>query len=414
MNVELFIAKRIQFKQDKGKSVSSPAVRIAIAGIALGLAVMIVAVAIVVGFKKEVSRKVIGFGSHIQITNFDSNNSYETQPVSVNDTVLGEIRRISGVKHVDCFATKPGIMKTNEDFQGIVLKGVDENYDWTFFRQSLVEGDVLDIRPDSVSTQVIISRYLADKLKFKTGDSFVTYFVGENVRARKFTIAGIYQTNFSEYDKLFVLGDIKQVKRLNQWDNDLVSGMEIRIDDFDRLDQIVDEMYVALDARVDRLGNTYYIRSIKQLNPMIFSWLDLLDVNVVVILILMLAVAGFTMISGLLIIILERTNMIGILKSLGQDNTSIRKVFLYVSFFLISKGLFWGNMIALSICFLQKQFGFLKLNPVEYYLSAVPIDLNIWHILLLNVGTLFVSMLMLTGPSYIIARISPVVSMKFT
>ncbi len=414
MNVELFIARHIRFKNNGEKNVSPPAVRIAVIGIALGLAVMILSVAIIVGFKKEVSNKVIGFGSHIQIMNFDSNTSYETYPIAVDGAILNEILQTPEVKHVDCFATKPGIIKTEEDFQGIVVKGVDQNYDWAFFRQHLKEGDVLHIQPDSTTTNVLISAYLADKLKFNLGDSFITYFVGEEVRARKFTITGIYQTNFSEYDKLFVVADIKQVRRLNQWNDSLVSGVEIQVKNFDQLDNITDKFSDVFNNRRDQQGNIFYVRSIKQLNPMIFSWLDFLDTNVVIILILMLTVAGFTMISGLLIIILERTNMIGILKSLGEDNASIRKVFLYVSFFLISKGLLWGNVIALSLCFLQKQFGFLKLNPVNYYLTTVPIDLNIWHVLLLNAGTLLVTMLMLIIPSYIIARISPVISMKFT
>ncbi len=413
MSLESFIAKRIRFNSAGEKQVSPPAIRIAIIGMALGLAVMILAVAIIVGFKKEVSNKIIGFGSHIQISNFDSNSSYETHPIAVSDTLMNTLRNIKGIQHVECFATKPGIIKTDSDFQGVVLKGVDENYDWSFIRENLTDGTIPEIDPENTGTSVVISKELADKLLLKTGDSFLTYFVQEDVRMRKFKISGIYQTNFQEFDKLFIFADIKQIRKLNQWDKDMVSGLEIQIDDFNRLDQMVDEIYYACGYRQDRLGNTYYVRSIKQLNPMIFSWLDILDTNVAVILILMLAVAGFTMISGLLIIILERINMIGILKGLGANDISIRKIFLRISFFLILKGLFWGNMIAIGICVIQKYFGILKLNPKDYYLSIVPIDLNIWHLLLLNICTLLVSMLMLIGPSYIIARISPAKTIRF-
>ncbi len=410
---ESFIAKRIRFNQAGGKKVSPPAIRIAIIGMALGLAVMILSVAIVVGFKKEVADKVIGFGSHIQISNFDNNSSFETRPITFNDSTLSVINNIPGIKHISCFATKPGIIKTDKDFQGIVLKGVDQNYDWDFFRQNLEEGDILNINQDEASNHVIISRYLANKLNLNNGDSFISYFIGDEIRARKFKIGGIYKTDFAEYDQLFVLADIKQIRKLNGWDSDMVSGMEILLTDFNHLDETSDAIYSHLGYKQDRLGNTYYIRSIKELNPMIFSWLDLLDMNVIIILILMLSVAGFTMISGLLIIILERANMIGILKALGANNTSIRKVFLQVSFFLVIKGLIIGNIIAVSICFIQKQFGFLKLDPEVYYLSEVPIDLNITTLILLNICTLVISMLMLVGPSYIIAKISPAKTIRF-
>ncbi|MDR2627426.1 MAG: ABC transporter permease [Dysgonamonadaceae bacterium] len=408
-----FIAKRIRFNKGEKKQVSPPAIRLAIIGMALGLAVMILSVAIVIGFKREVSEKVIGFGSHIQITNYDSNASYEMHPIAVNDSLLSDIRTIPGIRHVALFATKPGIIKTDEDFQGIVLKGVDENYDWDFFRQNMQEGTVLNIQPDEISTDIVISRYLADKLQLKNGDSFLTYFVQDDIKARKFRIAGIYQTNFAEFDQLFVLSDIKQIKRLNQWDNDMVSGVEILTGDFDHLDAMQEKVSDVCEYRHDRLGNTYYVRSIKQLNPMIFSWLDLLDMNVVIILILMLAVAGFTMISSLLIIILERTNMIGILKAMGAGNTAIRKIFLRVSLSLVLKGLLWGNVIGISICLVQKYFSIFKLDPEVYYLSCVPVELSIRNLVLLNLGTLAVTMLMLVAPSYIIARISPAKTIRF-
>ncbi|WP_368340496.1 ABC transporter permease [Parabacteroides goldsteinii] len=412
MNLELFIARKIHFSKEGNRQVTPPAVRIAIVGVALGLAVMILSVAIVIGFKKEVRNKVIGFGSHIQITNFDNNSSYETMPIAVSDSLLQALRA-PGIKHIEGYATKMGILKTDSDFQGVVLKGIDTDYDWSFFRNNLKEGELLTIDPKKTSTDVIISRYLSDLLGLKLGDSILTYFVQEDVRARKFNIVGIYETGFMDYDKLFVLADIKQIRRLNGWEKDEVSGLELLVDDYDKLDQIAEDLYFNLVEKQDRHGNTYFTRSIKEMNPMIFNWLDVLDVNVVVILILIFAVAGFTMISGLLIIILERTNMIGILKALGENNVSIRKIFLYISFFLIGKGMLWGNVVGIAICLIQSHFRIIKLDPSIYYLDAVPIDLSIVSLILLNIGTLCASMLMMLGPSYLITKIDPAKSIRF-
>jgi len=413
MNLELFIAKKIHFSKEGDKQVTPPAVRIAMIGIALGLAVMILSVAIVIGFKKEVRNKVIGFGSHIQITNLDSNISYETSPIAVNDTLLADLSKTSGISHVERFATKPGLLKTDSAFQGIVLKGIGEEYDWTFFRKNLRAGKVFTVTPDKRGTDVIISKYLADRLHLKVGDGFLTYFVQENVRARKFTISGIYETGFLDYDKLFVLTDIKQVQRLSNWEDDQVSGLELQVNDYANLDSISEQLYFTYSEKLDRNGNTYYVRSIKDLNPMIFNWLDVLDINVVIILVLMMAVAGFTMISGLLIIILERTNMIGILKALGHDNQGIRKIFLYISFFLIGKGMVWGNVIGIGLCLIQAKFQPISLDPSIYYLDAVPVDLNILTWVLINIGTLAAAMLMMLGPSYLITKIDPAKSIRF-
>lgn len=413
MNLELFIARKIHFSKEGNRQVTPPAVRIAIVGVALGLAVMILSIAIVIGFKKEVRNKVIGFGSHIQITNFDNNSSYETTPIAVSDSLLQALREFPGIKHIEGYATKMGILKTDSDFQGVVLKGIDTDYDWSFFRNNLKEGELLTIDPKKTSTDVIISRYLSDLLGLKLDDSVLAYFVQEDVRARKFNIVGIYETGFMDYDKLFVLADIKQIRRLNGWEKDEVSGLELLVDDYDKLDQIAEDLYFDLVEKQDRHGNTYFTRSIKEMNPMIFNWLDVLDVNVVVILILIFAVAGFTMISGLLIIILERTNMIGILKALGENNVSIRKIFLYISFFLIGKGMLWGNVVGIAICLIQSHFRIIKLDPSIYYLDAVPIDLSIVALILLNIGTLCASMLMMLGPSYLITKIDPAKSIRF-
>jgi lipoprotein-releasing system permease protein len=271
----------------------------------------------------------------------------------------------------------------------------------------------LNVRSDSTLPDVIISQSIADKLNLKLGDSFITYFVQEPLRARKFHITGIYQTYFSDYDKLFALLDIKQIQKLNQWDDDMVSGLEIYVKDYNRLDATADSLYFDLQLRKDRLNNTYLTRSVKQMKPEIFDWLSVLDLNVIVILALMLVVAGFSMISGLLIIILEKASMIGTLKALGQDNTSIRKVFLYLSAFLIGKGLLWGNLLAISLCLIQHYFGILKLNPEIYYLTKVPIDISVLSIVLINAGTFLITLIMLIVPSYLIANISPAKTIRY-
>lgn len=414
MNVELFIAKRI-YKGDKKneKRVSSPAIKIAIAGIALGLAVMIVAVSVIIGFKKEIREKVIGFGSHIQLTAFDNNVSYEYAPLSFSDTLARQLMNHPEIRHVQGFIVKAGIIKTDNDFQGIILKGIDEDYDWEFFKKNLIEGEVFQPNDTATVNPAILSKTIADKLHLKIGDNFITYFVQDPVRARRFKITGIYQTNFEDYDKLYIITQKNILRKLNGWDDDMVSGIEILVKDYNKLDQIAQDLFFEMSHQKDRLGNALYVRSIKDMNPMIFNWLSLLDMNVWVILMLMIAVSGFTMISGLLIIILERTNMIGMLKAMGARNFSIRKVFLYVSVFLIGQGLLWGNMIGLFLCFIQDKFHIIKLNPSIYYLSAAPIDINVLHLVLLNVGTLLVSLLMMIGPSYLVANITPAKSIQF-
>lgn len=414
MNLEIFIAKRIHFGKNKGeKRVSSPAIKIAIAGVAIGLAAMILSVSIVIGFKNEVRGKVVGFGSHIQITNFGNNSLYETAPICVDDALINKLQNINGIKHVEVFGTKPGIIKTDSAFQGIILKGIDQTYDWSFFKQNIVEGTILNTNDTTSTQQAIISQYVANKLNLKTGDSFICYFVEEPIRVRKFTITGIYSTNFEDYDKMFVITNIDLIRKLNDWESDQVSGIELLVNDYDKLDEIKQNVFLDMMAYRDRNDNTLYTRSIKEMNPMIFSWLDLLDMNVWVIIILMLAISVFIMISGLLIIILERTNMIGMLKVLGARNYSIRKTFLYVSSFLILKGMLWGNIIALVILLAQKYFGLIPLDPNTYYVSQMPVDINIFYILLINIGTLAVSVLMMVGPSYLIAKISPAKSIRY-
>lgn len=413
MSLSLFIARHIYRESDGGKQVSRPAVLIAMAGIAIGLAVMIISVAVVIGFKSEVRNKVIGFGSHIQITNLDAVNSYETHPVVADDSMMTALRAYPEIMHVQRYSTKPGMIKTDDAFQGMVLKGVGPEYDARFIKEYLLEGEIPAFSDSVSSNQVLISKPLADKMRLKLGDKIYTYYIQDDIRARRLTIAGIYQTDFSEYDNLFLLTDINLVNRLNGWEPTQVSGMELQVRDYDKLEDTTYEIALDTDNQRDKFGGTYFVRSIEQLNPQIFAWLDLLDLNVWVILFLMIGVAGFTMISGLLIIIIERTNMIGILKALGANNFTIRKTFLWFSVFLIGKGMLWGNVIGLAFCILQSQFGIFQLDPETYYVDTVPVSFNVLLFLLINIGTLLTSVLMLIGPSYLITKINPARSMRY-
>ena len=414
MNWKLFVAKRIYRSNEGGKEVSKPAIRIAMWGIAVGLAVMIIAVAVVVGFKNEVRGKVVGIGSDITVTDLDSQNSYETNPVSVNDSLMHVFRTTEGVKHVQRYSTKAGMIMTDDNFLGMVLKGVAEEYDWDFLRKHLQEGEIPAFTDTASSNRTLISRTIANKLHIQIGNKLYTYYVnGDKVRARRLEVVGIYQTNFSMYDDLFLLTDLYTVNRLNNWEPEQVSGVELEIKDYTRKEEIKELLRDKIDMKTDSYGSTYYVQSIEEMNPQIFAWLDLLDLNVWVILILMIGVAGFTMISGLLILILERTNMIGIYKALGADNWAIRKIFLSFSVFLIGRGMLWGNLIGLTFIVLQSQFHLFKLDPATYYVDAVPVEFNLWLYLLLNVCTLIVSVGMLVGPSYLITRIHPAKSIRF-
>lgn len=414
MDWKLFVARRIYRSKEGNKEVSKPAVLIATWGIAVGLAVMILSVAVVVGFKHEVRGKVVGLGSDITVTNFDAQKSYETVPVVAGDSLLDVLRTAEGVKHVQRYSTKPGMIMTDDNFLGMVLKGVASEYDWTFLKKHLLEGEIPAFSDTASTNRALISRTIANKLRVQTGDKLYTYYIeGENVRARRLEIAGIYQTNFTLYDDLFLITDLYTVNRLNSWKTDQVSGVELEVTDYELLETVKEIVREQVDMQTDRYGNTYYTQTVVDSNPQIFAWLDLLDMNVWVILILMTGVAGFTMISGLLIIILERTNMIGVLKALGADNLAIRKVFLSFSVFLIGRGMLWGNIIGLTFVGIQSYFRIFKLDPTTYYVDCVPVEFNLWWWLLLNVCTLIVSVLMLIGPSYLITRIHPAKSIRF-
>lgn len=409
-----FIARKIHFGKTAAKQkVSRPAVRIATIGIAVGLAVMLVTISVILGFKKEIQNKITGFGSHIQVVNFDNNNTYEMQPIEIADTLYRKISSTKGVKRVQKFATKPGIIKSSNEVQGIILKGVDTTFDWEFFGKNLIEGALPNYTNERISNEIIISSYLSKLLDLKVGDKFFTYFIQESVRARRFTVCGIYNTDFVDYDRLFIVGDMRHVQQLNNWAENQYSGLEILIDNFENIDLIADEIYFTTANRFDEAGNTYFVQTIEGLNPMVFSWLDLLDVNVMIIILLMLSVAGFNIISSLLILIIENTTLIGTLKAIGANNWLIRKVFLWQSTFLILKGMLWGNIIGIGVCLLQSYFQIIPLDAVNYYVSSVPISLNVLHIILLNLGTVCVTVLILIVPSYLIARISPSKVMRF-
>lgn len=412
MNLELLIARKILFDKKKNKTTFS-IINIAVGGIAIGLIVMILAISILAGFKTGIRKKVAGFGSHIQILNHDSNLSLETVPINKNQFFYKYIDSLPGVKHIQVFGQKAGIIKTADDFMGVLLKGIDQDFDWSFFSDNIIEGTNFTVIDGERTNDIIISKYIALRLKLKTNDKITVIFPQEPPRTRRFVIKGIYDTGLTEFDKVFLLCDIGHIQRLNDWSSDMVSGFEIIIDEFDRLTEMKETIYQIAGSTFLDDGTKLKVVDLKDKNPEIFDLLKLYDTNVWVILTLMLIVAGFNMVSGLLIIILERTNMIGILKALGTENFTIRKIFLWISAYLISKGLLWGNIIGLGICFIQNKFRFIKLDPANYDLSYVPVNLNISHIFLLNAGTMIITLFMLIFPSFIISRISPDKTLKF-
>jgi lipoprotein-releasing system permease protein len=413
LNTELFIAKRITFDKENKQSISRPIIKICIFGISLGLAVMIISVAIVVGFKHEIRKKIIGFGSHIQIVNYDLNTSFETSPISRNQHFYPSLDTIKGIKHIQVFATKPGIIKTRADIQGAIVKGVGSDFDWSFFNENLVEGKSFNVVDSAKTNEVLISKYLSLLLKLKVGDKFIMYFIDNRPRPRSFTVSGIYETSLEEFDRQFILADIGHIKKLNNWEDDEISGFEVLIDNYNDIDYMTYVVRSIAGSTFDDEGQKLQVINIKEKYPQIFDWLNLIDKNVWIILGLMLTVAAFNMISGLLILILDRTNMIGILKAIGTGNKSIKNIFLYQSAFLMVKALFWGNIIGLGICWIQDYFKVLKLDQTSYFIDYAPIDFNLFHIIILNIGTLVITMIILLLPSIIISNINPVKTIRF-
>ena len=407
MNLPLFIANRISGK-DK-ENLSGPVIRIAVITIALGLSVMILAVAVLVGFQTEIRNKVIGFSAHIQIDNFDENASYEASPVSMDQPFYPELDKVDGIKHIQVFTLKAGIIKTDDQLQGIVLKGIGPDYDWGFLKEHLTSGSIFQVNDTMASRELLISGIISQKLKLKIGDEVRMYFLSgseSQPRGRKFNISGIYETGLEEFDDVYVIGDLRHIQRLNNWNTDMVSGFEVFIDDFKSLDKMGEMVYqmIGYDLNAETVTEAY---------PQIFDWLRLMDINVIIILVLMILVAGITIISTLLIMILERTNMIGVLKALGINDNDLRKLFVYLTARIIARGLLWGNITGIGIALIQHWTKILPLDEESYYISFVPVSLNISHILLINAGTFLVCLLMVLIPGFIIGRITPVKAIGF-
>ena len=415
MNFPLFVAQRL-FKTNRAEAkISRPAVRIATAGVAIGLAVMIIAVSVVVGFQHTIRDKVVGFGSHITVGNFMSVTQGEHYPVVVNDSIVSMMKGIDGVKTAQKYALKQGILKTDSDFLGIILKGVDNDFDTTFISQNLIEGSLPPFSDKQSSNKILISKLIADKLHLKVGERVFAYFVGNNndVRTRRFTVVGIYETNLKRFDESLCLTDFFTTQRLNAWDDDQASGLEISISDFNNVNNVSAQVEALIDHKIDHNGETYLSSTILKSYPQIFAWLKLLDLNIWVILALMVAIAGFTMISGLLIIILERTNMIGTLKAIGATDGSIRAIFLWFAVFVIGRGLIIGNVVGIGICYLQQRFGLVSLDANVYYVSKAPVEINFPVIALLNIATLLLCTLILILPSLIVSGIHPAKTIRF-
>ena len=410
-NFELFIANRFNREERDNKKMSRPAVHIAIIGITLGLAVMLLSIAVIVGFKREVRNQIIGFGSHIQIMSYNNYNSLNSEPITLTlqlDSLLQSTPNITDIQHI---VTQPGIIHTEKAFQGILLKGIDSTYNWDFFSKNLIEGSIPHssfLTPNSS----LISSSIARTMNLCVGDSFVVYIVTDGLRARKFTVAGIYQTTFADYDKLYILTDINQIQRLNHWADNQYSSLEILVNDYSRLNQTSSDLFNKIITYSHNTDILYRVETIESLTPQIFDWLAMLDMNAVVIIILMLAVSGFCVISGLLILILERSATIGLLKSLGANNWAIRRIFLTQSAYLISRGMLWGNIIGLLIVAIQYFTHIIPLDPTSYYVDHVPVYLSFSAWLLINIGLAIASILMLVGPSYFVTRISPAEAMR--
>lgn len=413
MSFSYFLAKRFGANRSKNKTRKRSSINIATFGITVGLAVMIVAISVVIGFKREVRAQIVGFGSHIQISSYSGSSSFDRQPITIDSLTNSSIKGIPAVSKIEPIVTKPGIIKTDNNFKGVVFKGVNENYDWSFYKKNLVEGSVLDFTRAENQNNILISDKLAKQLNIRLGDDIFAYFFQQQVRARKFRIVGVYATTFSEFDNLFVICNLSVIQSLNQWDSTRISSVEIMLSDFDLLEQTTGEIESIVGNKFDDNRLIYNTQSIKELYPQIFNWLEMLNLNAYIILILMMAVAGFNMISGLLIIILEKTQTIGILKALGMKNRDIRKVFVLNALFFVVRGMFWGNIIGLLAVLLQKYFRIIPLNPEYYYTDFVPVAINLWWIALLNVAVFVLSIAIMVLPSQIITQISPAKSIKF-
>ena len=414
MNLPLFIAKRIYSDQGDKRNVSRPAIRIAIVGVAIGLMVMIVTVCVVLGFKHTIRDKVAGFGGHIQVSNLMKYNDIDPYTICADDSMMQVFKAQPGVRHVQRYTVTQGLLKTDDDFLGVMFKGVGPEFDNTFLRQNIVAGEIPVFSDSTSRYQLLMSKMIADKLHLSVGDKVFAYFIGdENVKTRKYTVAGIYQTNMTRFDENLCFTDLYAANRLNGWDGDRCTGIEATVENLDNLSVTADAFIDNVNRTDDGHGNQMVTQTIYETYPTIFTWLELLDINVWIILVLMVCVAGFTMISGLLIIILERTQMIGILKALGTRNKTIRHTFLWFSVFIIGQGMLWGNILGIGIVLLQQQTGFVSLDPQVYYVSEAPMELNLPLIALLDLVTLLVCVFVLIAPSYLVSHIHPAKSMRY-
>ena len=411
MNIAGYIFRKIinqnpQPQQKKDLISTGPIFRIAIAGIAIGFIVMLIAVSVLQGFQKEIRDKIIGFGGHLVVTSYTSDNSFQTAPISKDQNFISNLNKIEDISSVIPFALKPGIIRTQDNIEGIVLKGIDVSYNWSFIASKLVEGKIPTIKKEEKTEDILISKQIADKLKIKLNDDLFMFFVQQPPRMRKFKVTGIYQTGLEEYDKLYVFGDMRHVQKLNDWNENMITGYEIGIRDFSKLEAVDEQVLNLLPFNLN-------CQTVQQLYPQLFEWLNLQNINVEIILVLMLLVCSINMISALLVMILERTTFIGILKSIGANNSLIRKVFLYQAMYLITKGLFWGNIIGIGLCLIQKYLHIISLDQTSYYVKYVPVAINIWMIVALNIGTLVVCSVMMILPTFVITRISPVKAIRF-
>jgi len=410
VNFEFFIARRIIASKDYKSSISAPIIKIAITAIVLGIIMMLISIAAGVGLQKKIREKVSAFNGDIIITNFDTNFSNDSQnPISKNQDFYPTFKNIEGIKHVQVTASKGGVIRTETDFEGVVVKGVGNDYNWEYFNDYLIEGKLPDFKGD-LNSEILISEYLANRLHLKLGDKVTTFFLNDKVsktpRSRGFDIVGIYNSGFQQFDEQFIITDIRHIQRLNKWEDDQIGAFEVFVNDFDEIIPIGQQVY-------KETGSTLDTQTIRDKYASIFEWLDLFDFNIIMIIGIMILVAGINMITALLVLILERTQMIGILKALGSSNWSVRKVFLYNAMYLIGVGLFWGNLIGIGLLLIQKYGKVFKLNPDTYYVNEAPVYLNWDYILILNSGTFLLCLLMLLIPSFIISKISPVKAIRF-
>ncbi|GEC73568.1 lipoprotein-releasing system permease protein [Flavobacterium flevense] len=410
MNLEYFIAKRLITAKENKSSISAPIIKIAISAIAIGMIMMIVSVATGIGLQQKIREKISAFNGHIIIANYDNNQSEATLvPVSKNQKFYPEFRSVPEVNHIQAIASKAGIIRTADAFEGIVFKGVGTDYKWDNIKEYLVSGRLPNL-VEALNAEVLISQYLANRLKLKVGDGFNTFFMKEGQNKlpniRRFKVVGIFNSGFQEFDATYILGDIRHMQRINKWKADQVGAFEVFVNDFSKIEAIGNEVY-------EHTASTLDSKTIVEKYGYIFEWLQLFDFNIVVILIVMILVATINMVVALLVLILERTQMIGILKAIGASNWSVRKMFLYNASYLIFRGLFWGNLIGISILLIQKYFGVIELNPENYYVNQAPVYINLFYVLLLNLLTVGVCLLVLLIPSYIITKITPVRAIRF-